>query len=125
YLYRVIVGCLLILWGVAEILLNPSGISILPTALLAAGLAFFLVGIIRWRKFGNAPEQDERSRKIGSWGISYSWIVSLIFMTALFWLDYLRVVSLTIETALGSSILVMIFSAVAFQMYLFRKGDVE
>jgi hypothetical protein len=124
YIYRVIVGSVLIVWGIAEVLVNPSGESILPTVLLAAGLAFLVTGIIRWRKFGITPEQDERSRKIGAWGASYSWILSLFFMTGLFWLDSLGMVNLSAEIALGASILVLILSAIAFQMYFSRLGDV-
>jgi hypothetical protein len=125
YLYRVIVGSVLIIWGIAELLLVPSGGSIIPGILLAAGLAFLLAGVLRWRKFGNTPEKDERTRRIGAWGLSYSWILSLFFMTGLFLLDYLRVVPLTVQSALGASVMVMTLSAVGFQLYLSRAGDVE
>jgi hypothetical protein len=125
YLFRVIVGTLFIVWGVAELLLDPSGESIVPTILLAAGLAFLLAGVLRWRKYGNTPEKDERTRRIGAWGLSYSWILSLFFMTALFMLDYLGMLVLTVQAALGVSIAVMALSAVGFQVYLSRAGDVE
>jgi hypothetical protein len=124
YLYRVTVGSILIIFGIAELLLDPSGGSIIPTILLAAGLAFLVTGITRWRKFGNTPEQDERTRRIGAWGLSYSWLLSLFFVAGLFWVDYLRVVPLTAGTALGASVIVMTLSAVAFQLYLARAGDV-
>ncbi|MDD1661217.1 MAG: hypothetical protein LUQ49_01995 [Methanomicrobiales archaeon] len=124
YLYRMVVGSVLILWGIVELLLLPSGDSIIPTILLAAGLAFLIAGVTRWRKFGNTPEQDERSKKIGAWGLSYSWILSLFFMTVLFMLDELGVLVLTVQAALGASVAVMTLSAVAFQMYLQRMGDV-
>jgi hypothetical protein len=124
YLYRVTFGSILIVLGIAELLLVPSEGPIIPTILLAAGLAFVVTGVSRWRRFGNAPEQDERSKKIGAWGISYSWFLSLFFMTALFLLDYLQVVTLPVQTALGVSVMVMTLSAVAFQLYLSKSGDV-
>jgi hypothetical protein len=125
YLYRVIAGSVLIIWGIAELLLAPWGESILPTVLLAAGLAFLVTGITRWKKFGITPEQDERSRRIGAWGMSYSWLLSLSFMWVLFLLDHFRLVMLAAGTAIGASLIVMALSAVAFQIYFFRKGDVE
>jgi len=125
YLYRVFAGSVLILWGIADLLLNPSGDSVLPTVLLAAGLAFLVTGVIRWKKFGNTPERDERSRRIGAWGMSYSWLLSLSFMWSLFLLDHFRVVMLAAGTAIGASLVVMALSAAAFQTYLARKGDVE
>src|SRR5512137_838290 len=99
YLYRVVAGSVLIVWGVAEFLLDPSGDSILPTVLLAAGLAFLVTGVSRWKKFGNTAEQDERSRRIGAWGMSYSWLLSISFMWFLFLLDHFRVVMLAAGTA--------------------------
>jgi len=121
----VIAGSVLVLWGIAELLLNPSGDSILPTVLLAAGLAFLVTGVSRRKKYGEGAEQDERSRRIGAWGMSYSWVLSLTFVWSLFLLDHFRVVIITAGAALGASLIVMTFSAVVFQMYLFRKGDVE
>ena len=124
YLYRVIAGSVLILWGIAELLLDPSGDSILPMVLMAAGLAFLVTGVSRRRKYGEGPEQDERSRRIGSRGMSYSWLLGLTFMWSLFLLDHFRVVMPTAGAALGASMVVMILSAVAFQIYLSRKEDV-
>jgi hypothetical protein len=124
YLYRVIAGSVLTLWGIIELLLNPSGDSILPTVLLAAGLAFLVTGVSRRRKFGEGTEQDERSRRIGAWGMSYSWFLSLTFTWSLFLLDHFRVVMLTTGAALGAALIVMTLSAVVFQVYLSRAGDV-
>lgn len=115
----------MILWGLAGLVLNSFGDGIIPTILLAGGLAFLITGLARWKRFGENPEKDERTRRIGAWGLSYSWIASLFFMMALFWLDYLRVVTLTAGTAIGASVIFMTLSAVVFQMALSRKGDIE
>ena len=125
YLYRMAAGSILLIWGITEILLNPSGDSILPTVLLAAGLAFLVTGVSRRRKYGEGAEHDERSKRIGAWGLSYSWYLSLTFMWILFLLGHFGVVTFTVGKALGASLVVMTISAVAFQLYLSRKGDVE
>jgi hypothetical protein len=121
----VIAGSVLVLWGIAELVLTPSGDSILPTVLLAAGLAFLVTGVSRRRKYGEGPEQDERSRRIGALGMSYSWLLALFFMWFLFLLDHFRLVILTAGAALGASVIVMTLSAVGLQMYLLPRGDVE
>jgi hypothetical protein len=92
---------------------------------LAAGLAFLITGISRHRKYGDDPESDERSKKIGAYGLSYAWLTGLLFMLGLFWLDYLNVLKLSAQSALSVSILVLAISAVIYQTYLFRKGDAE
>ena len=123
-LYRIVIGALMLVSGIISILLNPSEAGI-GTMLVVAGIVFLITGISRHKKFGNDPESDERSKKIGAYGLSYAWLTGLFFMFGLFWLDYLGVFKLSVQNALMASILVLALSAAIYQAYLFRKGDVE
>jgi hypothetical protein len=123
-LYRIIIGALMITSGIVSILLT-AGEVIISTMLLAAGFAFLITGISRHRKYGDEPESDERSKKIGAYGITYAWLTGLFFMFGLFWLDYIGVLRLSTQNALALSVVVLALSAVIYQTYLFRKGDVE
>lgn len=123
-LYRIIIGLLMIFSGVVSILLT-GGEAIIGTILLAAGFAFLITGISRHRKYGDDPESDERSKKIGAYGITYAWLTGLFFMFGLFWLDYLNIFRLSTQNALALSVIVLALSAVIYQTYLFRKGDIE
>lgn len=123
-LYRIIIGVLMITSGIVSILLT-AGEAIISTMLLAAGFAFLITGISRHRKYGDDPESDERSKKIGAYGLSYAWLTGLFFMFGLFWLDYVGVLRLSTQNALALSVVVLALSAVIYQTYLFRKGDVE
>ena len=123
-LYRIIIGLLMIFSGVVSILLT-GGEAIIGTILLAAGFAFLITGISRHRKYGDDPESDERSKKIAAYGITYAWLTGLFFMFGLFWLDYLNVLRLSTQNALALSVIVLALSAVIYQTYLFRKGDIE
>jgi hypothetical protein len=113
----------MIISGIISILLT-AGEAIISTILLCAGLAFLITGISRHKKYGDDPESDERSKKIGAYGLSYAWLTGLFFMFGLFWLDYFDVLRLSAQNAISASILVFALSAVAFQIYLFQKGDV-
>jgi len=122
--YRIVIGALMIISSIVSMLMT-GGDAITGTLLLCAGLAFLITGIIRHRQYGDDPESDERSKKIGAYGLSYAWLTGLIFMFALFWLDYLNVLTLSTQNALSLSILVLALSAAIYQTFLFRKGDVE
>ena len=122
--YRIIIGALLIVSSIALILLT-DGEAIIGTILLTAGLVFLITGISRHRKYGDDPESDERSKKIGAYGLSYAWLTGLFFIAGLFWLDYLGVFRLNTQSALAASIIVLTISAIIYQTYLFRKGEVE
>jgi hypothetical protein len=67
--YRIIVGVVFILSGIPSILLS-SGEAIIGTIFLATGFAFIITGISRHREYGDDPESDERSKKIGACGVS-------------------------------------------------------
>ncbi|HSA38224.1 MAG TPA: hypothetical protein P5013_04950 [Methanoregula sp.] len=121
--YRIAIGILMLASGIISILLT-AGDAIFGTVLLAAGSAFLITGISRHRKYGDDPESDERSKKIGAYGITYSWLTGLVFMTGLFWLDYLNLFRLSTQNALAVSVIVLALSAIMYQTYLFRKGDV-
>ena len=123
-LYRIIIGALMIASGIVSILLT-AGEAIISTMLLAAGFTFLITGISRNRKYGDEPESDERSKKIGACGITYAWLTGLFFMFGLFWLDYLGVLRLSTQNALALSVVFLALSAIIYQTYLFRKGDVE
>jgi len=123
-LFRIIIGVLMLVSGIISMMLN-AGEAGIGTILVAAGIVFLITGISRHRKFGNDPESDERSKKIGAYGLSYAWLTGLFFMFGLFWLDYLGVLKLTVQNALMASILVLALSAAIYQVYLFRKGDVD
>jgi hypothetical protein len=123
-LYRIIIGVLMITSGFVT-LVWASGEAIIGIILLVAGFTFLVTGFVRHKRYGNDPESDERSRKIGSYGLSYAWLTGLFFMFGLFWLDYLNILRLGTQIALALSIVVLAASARLYQIYLFRKGDVE
>jgi hypothetical protein len=122
-MYRIIIGALMIISGIVSILLT-AGEAITGTLLVCAGIAFLVTGIIRQGRDGDDPESDERSKKIGAYGLSWAWLTGLLFMFCLFWLDYLGITRLSAQNALAASILVLALSGGLYQAYLFRKGDI-
>jgi hypothetical protein len=123
-LYRIIIGTLLLVSGLIIALFQPSG-SIFGTILMAGGCAFLAVGILRHHQHGEGYESDERSKKIGAYGLSYAWLTGILFISAIYCLDIMGILRLGTQVALGLSVMVLVISAVLYQMYLFKKGDVE
>ena len=121
-IYRFIIGALMLISGLVSIVLT-SGEAIIGAIFFTAGLVFLITGIFRHRKYRDGPESDERSKKIGAYGISYAWLTGIFFMFMLFWADYLGVLKLNAQVALAVSIMVLALSALIYQIYLFRKGD--
>lgn len=123
-IYRIVIGILMLLSGGVFLILNPTE-SVSGTILITGGLVFLLTGVLRHSRYGDGPESDERSRRIGAFGLSYAWLTGLFFMFCLFWLDSSGIVRLDTQVALAASITVLGVSAGLYQCYLFRRGDVE
>jgi uncharacterized membrane protein len=121
--YRIIIGALMVISGIVSIVLTPREAGI-GTMLLAAGVVFLITGTVNHRKYGDDPESDERSKKIGAYGLSYAWLTGIFFMFGLFMVDYFGMLKLSAQNALTASILVLSLSAAIYHTYLFRKGDV-
>lgn len=123
YAVQIAAGAVL---GAAGILLPflVAGTEAISSLLVTIGLVILAVAVVRHWRFREEPEKDERTQKIGAYGISYSWLLTIIFLALLFWVDYLGVLALTVETVLLSTILLMGLSARIFQWYFFRQGDV-
>ena len=123
-LYRIIIGTLMLVSGLISSVFEPGG-SIFSTILITGGCAFLAVGILRHRQYREGPESDERSKKIGAYGLSYAWMTGSILISVLYWLDITGILRLGTQVVLALSLMVLAISAVLYQMYLFKRGDVE
>jgi len=123
-IYLIVIGILFVISGVIACVAN-SGDAVLRTCLFVAGSAFLATGIVRHRLYGDDPESDERSKKIGWYGLSYSWMIGTVGITLLFLGEYASIVHLGGLEALELSVLLLVIPAVVFQTWLFRKGDVD
>ncbi len=93
--------------------------------LINIGSVLLFVTFLRARRQRKGLVKDERTVRIGSYGLSYSWFVSFIVLNLLFWIDNLSLLKFTVPQVIGIMFIVMIATAKGFQWYLFRKGDVE
>jgi drug/metabolite transporter (DMT)-like permease len=123
-LYRIIIGAFMLVSGLIITVFQPGGFFF-GTILITGGCAFLAVGVLRHRQYRDGPESDERSKKIGAYGLSYAWLTGIIFISVLYWLDIMGVLLLGTQVVLALSLMVLVISAVIYQIYLFQRGDVE
>ena len=121
-----IFGVTLLIAGLADLLFMPvDGPGNMAISFVTFG--FILVFLAGARLFRDETDflQDERTRKIGAYGLSWSWFLTFIMLFGFFWLDYLGIYKPDAGTLAVILILLMGVSAKVFQWHLFRKGDVE
>jgi hypothetical protein len=118
-------GLGLLAFGLFQMLTMPAGApGNIADYAIASGFVMLVVAGPRMLSKEPYRMQDERTKRIGAWGLSYSWFLTFMAMFAVFWLDYLGIASPDAGTLSVVFILLMGISAKVFQSYLFRKGDV-
>ncbi len=97
----------------------------LASSFISAGFVLTILSGFRLWKGEKKYMQDERTRRIGAYGLSWSWFLTFLVLFGVFWTDYLDLWSPDAQTLSVLLILLMGISAKGFQAYLFRKGDVD
>ena len=123
YVIKIAAGAILAAAGILLPFLI-DGIEALSSILVTIGLVTIAVVVMRYWRFRDELESDERTKKLGAYGLSYSWLLTLIFLAVLFWVDFLGLLTLPVGGVLLVTILLMALSARLFQWYFFRQGDV-
>ncbi len=120
YTVSIISGMLLMLLGSFYYFSGMAG-NLIGFLFIGLGVVLVVVQTIRLNKLGAGVSQDERTRKISTRGISYSWLITLVFLNILFWIDALEVASIELSQGISLTLLVMIISAVLFKSLLKNK----
>jgi hypothetical protein len=124
YLYKLILGIALMAAGILSDVFFDIDILI-PIVLVNTGLIIFFATAFRLFRRGDLPDRDERTKKLAAYGITYSWLLTLVVITVLFWIQYFGLAELTANGVLGILLFFIIISANVFRWYFMRKGDIE
>jgi len=125
YRYGLALGILMLLGTILSSLLWNKLDPTIVTIAITVGIILVASILIRLIKYRDLPEKDERTVKISNAALSYSWFLTLIFISVLFWVDYLDVVEMTVAEVIGAIYFVMIALALLFVRYFSWKSDVE
>ena len=93
--------------------------------LINIGVALIAVLLIRLRRTGNLPEKDERTKQLGAYGLSYSWLITFLALNLIFWIDRLRFAQLTVSEVVFILGILMLVTAKGFQWHFLSKGDMD
>jgi hypothetical protein len=128
YLYKLILGAILIAAGILSVVISEVLFDVdilIPIFLINVGLIIFVATAFRLFRRGDLPDRDERTKKLAAYGITYSWLLTLVVITVLSWVQYFGLAELTASSVLGILLFFMIISANVFRWYFMRKGDIE
>jgi hypothetical protein len=124
YRYKLISGVILLLAGILSTTFFEDDSSI-PVLLMVMGMVMFVTTVFRLFRQGDLPDRDERTKKLAAYGITYSWLLTLVLITVLYWVESLDLAHFTAKGILGILLFFMIISANVFRWFFMQKGDVD
>lgn len=124
YTYKLASGIVLMLAGIFSAVFHTFEMTT-SIFLINMGLLLFVITALRLLRQGGLPDRDERTKKLAAYGVTYSWLLTLVLIAVLYWIEYLKLIELTAESVLGILLIFMTISANVFRWYFMQKGDVE
>ncbi|HOA69735.1 MAG TPA: hypothetical protein PK669_10425 [Methanosarcina thermophila] len=128
HLYKLILGIILIAVGILSVVLLEvlfDNDMLIPIVLINIGQIIFAATVFRHFRRRDLPDRDERTKKLAAYGITYSWLLTLVVIVVLSWVQYFGLAELTANGVLGILLFFMIISSNVFRWYFMRKGDIE
>lgn len=124
YRYKLVTGITIMLAGMLSAAFHTFDMSI-SIFLINLGLILFIITAFRLFRLWGLPDRDERTKKLAAYGITYSWLLTLILIAVLYWVEYFKLVELTVGDVLGILLIFMSISANVFRWHFMQKGDVD
>lgn len=124
YAYKLALGFIILLAGIVSAICYKHEASF-SSFLIIMGLVLFILTAFRFFRQGDLPDRDERTKKLAAYGITYSWLLTLVLISVLYLANYFELVEFTAVNVLGILLIFMTISANVFRWYFMRKGDIE
>lgn len=116
---------LLVKAAIVTLFISIIVLAEISTYTIAITIIFILcIMILFTKKMKSAYVRDERTKKLGAFAAAYSWMLTLIVISLIFWIDHLNLYILTVKETVLITGAVMIFSQIFVQLFFMRKGDV-
>lgn len=124
YAYKLALGFIILLAGIVSAICYENEASV-SSFLIIMGLVLFILTAFRLFRQGDLPDRDERTKKLAAYGITYSWLLTLVLISVLYLTNYFKLVEFTAGSVLGILLIFMAISANVFRWYFMQKSDVE
>ena len=118
----IITGTVIMLIGIVLTALGIAVEKIAQGGIITIGMVMIVIGVVSMIRKREGPAKDEMTRKIADRAAAYSWVITLIALLLVFWLNHFEVVTFTVNGVISIVYVIMIASMLYFQKRYWKRG---
>jgi hypothetical protein len=117
-------GLIIVLWSLLAWPPVGSGNSQWAVMFIVVGAVMVLFGIARLLR-GPGTRGDERTRKLGAYAATWSWFSTLTVASILFLMERWGTITVSADQVLEAMLLTLLGTIILFNAYYRKRGDAE
>lgn len=118
-------GALIMIVGILLTALDIAIEKIAQSGIITIGMVMIVVGVINSIKKKEGVAKDELTRKIADRAAAYSWVITLITLLFIFWLNHFEIITFSVNAVISITYVVMVATMIYYQQKYWKRGDVE
>jgi peptidoglycan/LPS O-acetylase OafA/YrhL len=121
----IIVGTIIMLAGILLVALNIASEKIIQGGVITIGMIMIVIGVVNTIKKKEGVAKDELTRKIADRAAAYSWVITLIALLLIFWMNHFEIIKFSINGIISIIYVIMVATMIYYQKKYWKKGDVK
>lgn len=118
----IVAGLVIMLTGIVLTARGIAGQKIAEAGIITMGMVMIVVGVLNTIRKREGVTKDEMTRKIADRSAAYSWVMTLLALLLIFWLNHFEVIEFTINAVISIVYVIMIATMIYFQKRYMKRG---
>ena len=118
----IIIGAFVMFTGIILVGLDIAKEKILQGGVVTIGMIMIVIGVVNSIKKHEGVAKDELTRKIADRAAAYSWVVTLISLLIVFWLNHFEIVQFSVNAVISIVYVIMIVTMIYYQKKYWKRG---
>ena len=118
----ILVGAGIMLTGIILTALDIAAQKIAQGGIITIGMVMIVIGTVSMIRKREGPAKDELTRRIADRAAAYSWVITLIALLGIFWLNHFEILRFSVNAVITIVYVIMIATMIFFQKHYWERG---